>query len=92
MFDDDRKTIEETFEQQFGLQGVRAEYSQSVPLQVNLKISMPVEPTPEMEALGRAIEAEHVELDQLVWVHVVRDRGDSWLRSGWKKLSKRLAA
>ena len=41
MFDDNRKTIEEAFEQQFGLQGVRAEYSQYVPLQVNLKISVP---------------------------------------------------
>jgi len=34
-------------------------------------ITVPVEPTPEMKALGEAIEAQHAELDQTVWVHVV---------------------
>lgn len=76
MSDDYLKTIEQTFEQQFALQGVRAEFSQFVPLQVNLKITVPVEPTPPQEALGRAIEAEHAELDQMVWVEVLRDRGE----------------
>lgn len=84
--------IEQAFERQFGLHGVRAEYSFYIPHQVNLKVKLPVEPTPEMKELGCAIEAEHAELDQLVWVHVVRDRGDSWLSSGWKALSRRLAA
>lgn len=57
-----------------------------------MTIKVPVEPTPEMEAHGRAIEADHAELDRRVWVQVVRDRDDSWLRSGWKALSKRAAA
>jgi|GEM_PF-7086413 len=57
MSEDDREMIEQEFERQFGLHGVRAEYSLYIPHQVNLKVRLPVEPTPEMKALGRAIEA-----------------------------------
>jgi hypothetical protein len=88
MFENYPKEIEEEFERQFGLQGVRAEFSQWIPLQVNLKISVPVEPTPEMKALGEAIEAEHAEFDQTVWVHVVRKRPEHWLRSCWRGLRR----
>lgn len=68
------RSIEAAFEQQFGIQGVRAESSQRIPLQTTLKVIVPNEPTPEMEALGRAIEAEYAELDRTLWVQVVRSQ------------------
>lgn len=86
------KSIEDEFEQRFEIEGVRAELSKIIPLQANLKITIPNEPTPEMNALARAIEAEHAEIDQIIWVKVVRTGTDSRLRSFWSAVSQRLAS
>lgn len=67
------RTIEATFERNFALQGVRAEFAPGlIPQQSALTVHVPLEPTPAMCELGRAIEAEHAELDQTVWVRVMR--------------------
>ena len=42
--------IEQEFERQFGLHSVRAEYALYIPHQVNLKVKLPVEPTPGDES------------------------------------------
>ena len=69
------KTIEATFERDFGLHGVRAEYAHGlIPHQAALTVYVPTAPTAAMGELARAIEAEWVELDQVLWVRVLRQR------------------
>lgn len=62
------RVIEETFEQRFGVRGVRAELSRAIPHQAQLTLFLSAEPTPEMAALARAIEAEYAEPDRVVWI------------------------
>ena len=66
------RAIEETIEQRFGVRGVQAELSLAIPQQAQLTLYVPAEPTPEMAALAREIEAEHAELDEVVWIKFVR--------------------
>ena len=69
------KTIEATFERDFGLQGVRAEFAHGpIPLQAALTVYVPTEPTAAMHELARAIAAEWAELDKVLWVRVLRQR------------------
>ena len=69
------KTIEATFERDFGLEGVRAEYADGpIPPQAALTVFVPTEPTAAMGELARAIEAEWAELDKVLWVRVLRQR------------------
>jgi len=69
------KTIEATFERDFGLHGVRAEFAYGpIPHQAALTVYVPTEPTPAMRELARAIEAEWGELDKVLWVRVLRQR------------------
>ena len=69
------KTIEATFERDFGLHGVRAEYADGpMPHQAALTVYVPTEPTAAMGELARAIEAEWAELDKVLWVRVLRQR------------------
>ena len=69
------KTIEATFERDFGLQGVRAEFAPGpIPLQAALKVYVPTAPTAAMRELARAIAAEWAELDKVLWVRVLRQR------------------
>lgn len=58
------QTIEATFERDFGLEEVRAEFAQGpIPHQAALTVYVPTEPTPAMRELTRAIEAEWAELE-----------------------------
>ena len=58
------KMIEATFERDFGLHGVRAEFAHGpIPLQAALTVYVPTEPTAAMRELTRAIEAEWAELE-----------------------------
>ena len=79
------KTIEATFERDFGLEGVRAEFAHGpIPHQAALTVYVPTEPTPAMRELARAIEAEWAELDKVLWVRVLRQRrpwGSWWARA-----------
>ena len=69
------KTIEATFERDFGLHGVRAEFAHVPnPLQTALTVYLPTKPTPAMHELARAIEAEWAELDKVLWVRVLGQR------------------
>ena len=69
------KTIEATFERDFGLHGVRAEFAPGpIPLQAALKVYVPTAPTAAMRELARAIAAEWAELDKVLWVRVLRQR------------------
>ena len=69
------KTIAATFERDFGLEGVRAEFAHGpIPNQAALKVYVPTEPTAAMRELARAIEAEWAELDKVLWVRVLRQR------------------
>lgn len=52
--------------------GIRAEVSLVIPHQAQLTLFLPDEPTPEMAALARAIEAEYAELDRVVWIQFAR--------------------
>lgn len=66
-------TIEAAFERNFGLQGVRAEFAHGpIPNQAALTVYVPAEPTAAMRELAQAIEAEHAELDRVLWVRVLR--------------------
>ena len=69
------KMIEATFERDFGLHGVRAEFAHGpIPLQAALTVYVPTEPTEAMRELARAIEAEWAELDKVLWVRVLGQR------------------
>ena len=69
------KTIAATYERDFGLEGVRAEFAHGpIPLQAALTVYVPTEPTPAMRELTRAIEAEWAELDKVLWVRVLGQR------------------
>ena len=66
------KTIEATFERDFGLEGVRAEYAYGpIPHQAALTVYVPTEPTAAMRELAQAIEAEYAELDRSLLIRVV---------------------
>ena len=89
------KTIEATFERDFGLHGVRAEFAYGpIPLQAALTVYVPTKPTPAMHELARAIEAEWAELDKVLWVRVLRQHqpwGSWWARAvmpgAWRRSS-----
>ena len=66
------RAIEETFEQRFGMSGIRAKVSLVIPHQAQLTLFLPADPTPEMAALAREIEAEYAELDRVVWIQFAR--------------------
>ena len=69
------KTIEATYERDFGLHGVRAEFAPGpLPLQAALTVYVPTAPTAAMRELARAIAAEWAELDKVLWVRVLRQR------------------
>ena len=69
------KTIEATFERDFGLHGVRAEFAPGpIPLQAALTVYVPTAPTEAMHELARAIAAEWAELDKVLWVRVLGQR------------------
>ncbi len=69
------KTIEATYERDFGLHGVRAEFAPGpLPLQAALTVYVPTAPTAAMRELARAIEAEWAELDKVLWVRVLGQR------------------
>ena len=69
------KTIEATYERDFGLHGVRAEFAPGpIPLQAALTVYVPTAPTAAMRELARAIAAEWAELDKVLWVRVLRQR------------------
>ena len=66
------KTVEAAFERNFGLRGVRAEFAPGpIPHQATLVVYVPAEPTAAMRELAQEIEAEHAELDQVLWVRVL---------------------
>ena len=54
------------------MSGIRAEVSLAIPHQAHLTLFLLAEPTPEMAALARAIEAEYAELDRVVWIQFAR--------------------
>ena len=69
------QTIEATFERDFGLEEVRAEFAQGpIPHQAALTVYVPTAPTAAMRELARAIAAEWAELDKVLWVRVLRQR------------------
>ena len=69
------KTIAATYERDFGLEGVRAEFAQGpLPHQAALTVYVPTEPTEAMRELARAIAAEWAELDKVLWVRVLGQR------------------